>query len=164
AADYYISRYGVDKTNAEITDEINRIIEDFYICEAPLKPGAGEFLKQLHDKGTVMCVATTIDKNIASGALKRCGVYKYFVDIITCGDTGSGKDEPEIFEKALACLGTEKKYTYVFEDALHAAETAKRAGFPVAGVFDASEASQSELKACADIYLSDFEEGSSFLI
>lgn len=159
AADYYISRYGIEKSNSEIIKDINCMIEEFYVCEAPLKAGVKEFLEMLHNEGTIMCVATTIDKKIASKALGRCGVSGYFTDIITCGDTGSGKDEPEIYEKALACLGTGKEYTFVFEDALHAAKTAKKAGFPVVGVYDASEASQDELKACTDVYLTGFMDG-----
>lgn len=164
SADYYISRYGLDKTHDEIINDINRMIEDFYISEAPLKDGVKEFLDYLRGKGTVMCVATTIDRNIASKALERCGISGYFVHIVTCGEAGAGKDEPAIYEKALEYLGTEKKYTFVFEDALHAADTAKNAGFPVAGVYDASEYAQNELQVCSDVYITDFRSGKKYFL
>lgn len=164
SADYYISRYGLDKTHDEIINDINCMIEDFYISEAPLKDGVKEFLDYLRGKGTVMCVATTIDKNIASKALERCGISGYFVHIVTCGEAEAGKDEPAIYEKALEYLGTEKKYTFVFEDALHAAVTAKNAGFPVAGVYDASEDAQNELQVCSNVYIKDFRAGKKYFL
>ncbi len=60
---------------------------------------------------------------------------------------------------ALERLGTGLGETVVFEDALHAARTAKEAGFPVVGVFDPSSASdREELTRLADRYLNSFEE------
>ena len=47
----------------------------------------------------------------------------------------------------------------VFEDALFAIRTAKKAGFRVAGVYDPdSEADQEEIRALSDYYITSFEE------
>ena len=59
-----------------------------------------------------------------------------FEQIYTCTETGAGKDEPLIYLKAAESMQAEPKETLVFEDALHAAETAKKAGFVVVGVYD----------------------------
>ena len=49
-----------------------------------------------------------------------------------------------------------KSETVVFEDALHAAETAKRAGFFVVGVYDRHEPEATVLRSLADLYTADY--------
>ena len=56
--------------------------------------------------------------------------------------------------RAARRLGGRPERTLVFEDALHAARTAKAAGFLVCGVYDPSAAEdQAELRALSDWYL-----------
>ena len=52
--------------------------------------------------------------------------------------------------------------TVVFEDAIHAVETAKKDGFTVAAVFDESEKRQDEVRALADCYITSFEHLEQF--
>ena len=75
-------------------------------------------------------------------------------------DLGVGKKESaEIYERAMRRLQSNKKDTVVFEDAFHAIQTAKAAGFRVAAVYDASEeAHQEEIRGLADYYIRSFEE------
>ena len=55
---------------------------------------------------------------------------------------------------AARSLGSAPEHTIVFEDALHAARTAKEAGFLVAGVYDPSaEGDQEALREICDWYL-----------
>ena len=62
-------------------------------------------------------------------------------------------------ERAMRRLQSNKKDTVVFEDAFHAIQTAKAAGFRVAAVYDASEeAHQEEIRGLADYYIRSFEE------
>lgn len=136
AAQYYIDNYHLPESTDEIIMDIDRTIEQFYFEQARLKPGVKAFLQALQEKGTVMCVATATDRHLAHAALKRNGISQYFKDIFTCNIVGAGKDEPLIYETALACLGTEKSNTIIFEDAPHALATAKKAGFITACVYD----------------------------
>ena len=54
--------------------------------------------------------------------------------------------------------------TLVFEDAIHALRTARRAGFPTAGVYDEASADrQTEIKNESDYYLKEFENTEAFL-
>ena len=71
-----------------------------------------------------------------------------------------GKEEsPEIYERAMRRLQSNKKDTVIFEDALHAVRTAKAAGFRVAAVYDpAAEDDQAELRQLADYYIRSFDE------
>lgn len=56
-------------------------------------------------------------------------------------------------------LRSTKRDTVVFEDALHAIQTAKNAGFRVAAVYDPSaEADQEEIRRIADYYIRSFDE------
>ena len=46
----------------------------------------------------------------------------------------------------------------VVEDALHAIETAKKAGFSTAAVYDKANKEQEKIRETADIYLKSFDE------
>lgn len=158
AARYYQTEYGVTLSVEEITAGVNAMLEDFYRHKAALKPGAGEFVRELSRRGVRLCVATATDRYLVEAALERCGVLSCFERIFTCGEAGHGKDEPDIFEAALRFLGTERSETVVFEDALYAARTARAGGFPVAAVYDGHERGREALKALADLYLTSFSE------
>lgn len=56
-----------------------------------------------------------------------------------------------------------KDETLVFEDAYHAAKTAKGAGFYVAAVYDSREKAPEKMKAVSDIYLNNFLFPSDFI-
>ena len=85
-----------------------------------------------------------------------------FEAIFTCTEVGHGKDEPEIFRKAMECFDADRSNSVVFEDALHAIQTAKNDGFIVASVFDSSEKRQDEIRDISDCYIPDFEHLDEF--
>ncbi|MDD7501931.1 MAG: HAD-IA family hydrolase, partial [Elusimicrobia bacterium] len=90
----------------------------------------------------------------AEAAFKRTGLMEYIDFIITCDEVGVGKHNPLVYETALKKLGTNRKRTLVVEDALYALQTAKKAGFPTAGVYETS-AEQAAFRADAN-YCVDF--------
>lgn len=158
AACYYRTKYEVPLSPEEIIEGINRMVENFYLYEAPLKPGAAGFLESLYRGGVKMCVATATDQLLIKGALDRCGVGKYFSKIFTCETVGHGKDEPFIYREGLKHLGTKLSDTVVFEDAVHALETAKADGFLTAAVYDGHEKEQDKMRAFADYYFKELSE------
>lgn len=158
AARYYQTEYGVMLSIAEIMTGVNAMLEQYYRSQAPLKRGAVELLEQLQRSGVQLCIATATDRYLVEAALKRCGVLSCFGEIFTCNEVGHGKDEPGIFEAALHFLGTKKSETVVFDDALYAIQTAKKAGFPVAAVYDSHEKAQDKVRALADIYLEELTQ------
>ncbi len=106
-----------------------------------------------------MYVATATDRHLAQAALRHAGIDGYFRGIITCQEVGHGKDSPEIYERAMTRLQSNKRDTVVFEDALHAIETAKAAGFRVCAVYDSyAEAEQDKIRALSDYYIRSFED------
>ena len=122
---YIKERYEIEDTIEKIMNDINKIVENFYLYEAKSKKGIYEFLTKLKEKGIKMCVATATDKYLVEAALERNGILSFFDGIFTCTETGYGKDEPHIFNNALEFMQTKRKNTCVFEDALYAATTAE---------------------------------------
>ena len=158
-AAYLKEEYQIDKPISQIVKEVLKIVSDFYRFEAPLKPGVKETLEWLKSSGIRMVIATSGDKELVEAAMERNGVSQYFERIYTCTEVGAGKDEPEIYLKAAGFLQTEPENIAVFEDALHAAETAKTVGFMVVGVYDASnEENLSRMKEVCDCYYERMDE------
>ena len=158
AADYYRTHYGVTLSVKEIVDGVNTMVEGIYRTRVALKQGVADFLAQLKDNGTRMCIATVTDRYLVEETLDRLGLLQYFSEIFTCAEVGYGKDMPIIYRKALEHLGTTKNEAYVFEDSLFALKTAKADGFTTIGVYDRHENRQDNLKNLADYYIVDFAD------
>ncbi len=138
-------------TGREITDEVGAYMEDFYSNRVQAKAGVKNFLSLLKMEGVQCYLATATHRELVRRAIAHAGLEPYFKGIITSGEVGKNKiDSPDIYEWA---------DTVVFEDALFAIRTAKKAGFRVAGVYDPdSEADQEEIRALSDYYITSFEE------
>lgn len=162
AACYLRREYDLTLSTEEIMKGINQMIEHFYLSEILPKPGVCEFLEHMKKAGISMCIATASERYQIEGALKRCGMSQYFDAIFTCSEIGHGKEEPFIFRQAMEVCGAERNTTVVFEDAFHAALTARRDGFSVIAVYDESEKYQEEIRRLADCYLVDFVHTKDF--
>lgn len=158
-AAYCKERYALPQSVEEIVSLIEGRVEKFYKEEVQAKPGVEKFLSLLKMEGVWMYVATATDRHLAEAALRHAGIDGYFRGILTCQEVGQGKDSPEIFERCMRRLRSNKKDTVIFEDALHAIETAKAAGFRVCGVYDDSAREDQEaIRRIADYYITSFEE------
>lgn len=154
-ASYLKSRYQLIQTESQILQGVQDVIRDFYYEEAELKPGARELLVHLHGQGVVMALATSSVRSHVEHALKRLEVWDYFQVMYTCSEVGAGKRESaRIYQEASRYLGVMPQDTFVFEDVLHALETARGAGYKVAGVYDRySEDDQEKIRRMSDVYL-----------
>ncbi|WP_298019388.1 HAD family phosphatase [uncultured Dysosmobacter sp.] len=152
--------YGLPLSVDEIIQQIEDRVCDFYEHQVQAKPGVQKFLSLLKMEGVWMYVATNTDRHLAEAALRHAGIDQYFRGLLTCSEIGAGKnDSPEIYERAMTRLRSTKRDTVIFEDAVHAIRTAKRAGFRVCGVYDPSaEADQAEIRRLSDYYIRSFEE------
>ena len=159
---YFKKEYEIDLSVEEIMEGINKTVENFYIHEVQPKAGVVDFLKQIKQKGVTTCIATASEYYQIEAALQRCHMEDLFDSIFTCTEVGHGKDEPIIFRKAMEHFDAERDNTIIFEDALHAVETAKKDGFKVAVVFDSSEKRQMEIQQLSDFYITDFEQIDGF--
>ena len=160
SAEYCKTTYHMPETVEEIMAMTLAEVEDHYTHHAEAKAGVKKVLSLLKMEGVWMYVATNTDRHLAEAALRHAGIDQYFRGILTCSEIGAGKnDSPEIYERAMTRLRSNKKDTVIFEDAVHAIRTAKRAGFRVCGVYDPSaEADQEEIRRLSDYYIRSFEE------
>lgn len=159
AAQYFIDEYGVDKTQEEVCQGINQMSEDFYKNEALLKEGVIEFLDYLKANNVRICLATATDRYLANAALNKNNAKDYFEEIFTCTEVGESKSSSKIYDEAIKFLGTDKESTYIFEDILFAMQTAKKAGYNVAGIYDRfSHKDMDNIKDLADIYFMSYSE------
>ncbi|MBE6032641.1 MAG: HAD family phosphatase [Clostridiales bacterium] len=159
SAAYFQKEYGINKTVPEILAGANDLLRDAYGHTVPLKPGAKDLLKKMKQHGIPMCIATATDQELAEMALRRLGVIDYFQFILTCRTGEMSKRKPYIFYELPKMLGTDPEGTWVFEDALHAAKSAKTAGLNVLAVYDASsKRNEEELRELADVYVESLEE------
>ena len=159
AADYYRKNYGVSLSVSEIVSGVNKMIKTFYNTKVMPKNGIKKYLEYLKECGVKMCIATLSDKELVLNTLCRLELSKYFSEVFTCTDFGTGKTTPDIYRTALLHLGTPKEETYVFEDALYAAKTAKADGFSVVGIYDRYEPNQEMLKKVSNLYIKDYTDG-----
>lgn len=162
AACYFQREYGLSQPLEEIMDGINRAVEVYYFRDVLPKPGIPAFLQALREAGVALCIATATDRYQIEAALTRCGLSEFFPAIFTCSEVGRGKDDPLIYRQAMAHCGADRSHTVIFEDAIHAVETAKADGFTVVGIQDDSEERQTLLQSLTDCYLHDFTDPEAF--
>lgn len=159
AAEYLKEHYLPQEDIRTIIAGVLGEIRDFYLYDVELKPGAAELLEYLERSGVPMAAATSGDGKLARAALERLGVRKYFEEIYTCTEVGAGKDQPLIYQQAAQCLQAGSEDTWVFEDALHAIQTAKAAGFVTVGVYDPFHKNErEEIRREADYYLENLSD------
>lgn len=162
-AAYMKDNYNLSMSCEAIVDGVKDIVREYYVKKIPCKPGVREFLEKLKSCNVPMAVATATDLDLAAAALERNGIASYFTKIVTCREAGAGKSQPGVFHLARKSLKTRMKDTWIFEDALHAIQTAKDAGYPVCAVYDeANQPELDEIQTLSDIFLNDFTEISSF--
>lgn len=159
ACDYLVQVFGLDLSPEETGKQILQIVEEKYLHHIDLKDGALEFVKAAYNNGIKMCVATSNKKKLAEDALKSHGLMEYIEFVLTSDEVGCGKESPLIFERAAEMLGSKPEETAVFEDSIHAVNSAKKAGFYVVGVYDPlSEEEFVEIEKAADRTIISFAE------
>ena len=159
AANYLNNRFQLSLSTFEIMEGIKGVVEKQYAEEVQLKPFVREYLQRLKACHTRMCIVTASEYAYTEAALKRLEVWDCFDFILTCSEVGYGKDNPIIFLRAAQEWGMKPHDIVVFEDALHAVQTAKEAGFYTVGVYDDSAKEDvEEIKRIADLFTYNWNE------
>ena len=100
---------------------------------APL-PGVLEMLDDARQMGLKIAIASSSPCSWVTGHLERLALMDYFDCIVAEDDVSHTKPDPELFLKALDCLGLDASQAVVFEDSLNGVLAAKRAGLYVVAV------------------------------
>ena len=152
------TRFDLKMTDKELFDEFFTLIKEKYLADTKPKNDIIEFLEKLKAKGVKMGIATATGEPALIAVLEKFNMLHYFQEIYSTYTVGASKTEPKVYDVVLNELGTEKETTWIFEDALYAAKTAKKAGYNVVGICDKSEPEQEELKNLVDIYIHNYSE------
>ncbi len=153
-----IERFKLDKSYEELLEMLFDYIRGRYLVETEPKNDIIEFLDKLKAKGVKMGIATATGESALMAVLEKYNMTHYFSAIYSTYTVGASKTEPRVYDVVLEAIGTEKATTWVFEDALYAATTAKKNGYNVVGIYDKSEPRQDELKDMVDIYINNYGE------
>lgn len=153
-----IERFNLNKTYEELLSELFEYIKGRYMTETEPKNDIIEFLERLKAKGVKMGIATATGEPALKAVLEKYGMLHYFSAIYSTYTVGASKTESKVYDVVLNELGTDKETTWVFEDALYAAETAKSNGYNVVGIYDKSEPNQEKLKEVVDIFIHNYGE------
>lgn len=153
-AQYLLSHFPLRGSLQETIDGINALVEQRYQSAVPLKAGVLPLLRYLQKNGVRLCAATASDRVLAESAFSRTGILPYFERVFTCTEEGISKARPEFYRHVAAQMGLIPEKTAVFEDALHAVQSAKAAGFLVVALAEASsKEDEAEIRRTADLFL-----------
>jgi beta-phosphoglucomutase family hydrolase len=118
-------------------------------------PNVLELLRQLHDRGIRMAIASsTVIENIRL-IIGSLGIEKYFKAVITGHDVTEGKPSPQVFLLAAQRLGVNPANSIVFEDAVAGVKAAKSAGMHCVAI---TSTHPREKLAEADLIVDSLEE------
>ena len=151
-------KFNLKESYDELLDQFFDYLKALYLDAAAPKNDIIDFLEKLKSKGVKMGIATASRESAVEAALKKFDMLDYFEAIYSTYTVGVAKTESKVYDTVLEVLGTEKDTTWVFEDALYAAKTAKENGYHLVGIYDKSEKNVAKLQQLADIYIHNYSE------
>jgi HAD superfamily hydrolase (TIGR01509 family) len=125
--------------------------EDLYLIE-----GVEELIKDLHQNGIQLIVASSAAKVTIDRVFKRFGLHQYFSHIVSGEDFPNSKPHPAIFEFAASLSIASKENCIVIEDSTNGIISAKAAGIFCIGYN--SENSKLQDLSKANIIINHFYE------
>lgn len=159
SARYFIEELGLNMTPQAIQAELDAYALPKYRDSILPKPGVEAVLQALCAAGVPVCILTASPQHMMRPCLERNGLAPYFAFTWCCDDLGMKKNQPEIYARTCAELGTKPENTLFFDDNLLALTTATRAGMLSVGVFDESSAAdEAAIRAATVRYLRRWEE------
>lgn len=151
-------RFNLRETTQELFENFFVFLGEIYREGATPKEGVIDFLIKLREKNVKIGIATASGETAIAVALEKFSMTDYFDAIYSTYTVNAPKTQPTVYDVTLEALGTDKQTTWIFEDALYAAKTAKANGYRVVGIYDESEADIQGMKEICDIYVNGYGE------
>lgn len=158
AAAYLKWQYALDMTCAEIEQGFyEQLLMEYK--SVLYKDGARSFLSICREKQLPVCVFTANQYDLSVQTLQRLGLLSYCRKVITCETCGFSKRNIESYAYVAQRLQCPLSECIVIEDALHAVQSAKRAGCMVWAMYDASnESDWKQICAWADDSFREYQK------
>lgn len=158
-AEYFQKKYGVKDSVEQIVDAVNSMVYEDYEKNIGPKKGVIEFLDYLLENNVKMSVATATDKKCVMAALTHLDMLKYFVGVYCCNEYNTNKSVSKIYDVAAEAMDVPKENIIVFEDAIHAIETAIGSGYKICAVYDDyAKKDEIKIRELSNWYIEDFTE------
>lgn len=159
-AQYFLDLFPeLPHTREEIEAEWHQMAFEIYTTKIQLKKGAYSFIKNMHDAGVKLGIATSNARDLAKGVLINNKIFDYFDSVWTSDEAKAGKPAPDVYLNVAKSLGVSPERCLVFEDVPKGILAGKNAGMKVCAVEDAFSKPQEDLKReLADYYIQDFDD------
>ncbi|NCC55144.1 MAG: HAD family phosphatase [Erysipelotrichia bacterium] len=159
SAKYFIDKFHIPRSEEEIKQDWNEMVEVEYRHHIQSKKGSYEMLEAMHFHQIKMCVATSCNKEHAKLALERLQLLPYISFILTCSEVGKNKEYPDIFHACAKKMNVKPEECFVVEDLYMALKVSKEEGFKTIGIYDHLSAHEKEAaQSVCDYYIHDFYE------
>lgn len=158
-ANYIKEQYGISDSIEDMKTAWNRMAEEKYEKEVPLKPGADRFIRKIREMGIKTGVATSNSRHLVEIALQARGIRSELDVVRTACEVEHGKPAPDIYLLVAEDLGVKPEHCLVFEDIIEGIQAGKRAGMHTCAVADAASAAiWQEKKQEAEYAITDYYE------
>ena len=159
AAELTVQKYLPNEDVESVKQEWIDMSKHAYKETIPLKEGALELLKLLHDNGVIIALATANSKDIYEPCLTRLEMFEHFAVVADVNSCKEGKSSPEIYDRIAKQFNAKREETVIFEDMIVPIKTAFNAGYNVVGVYD--KASTKDEQAAINnshLYIKNYSE------
>ncbi len=158
-ANYTKNRFGLPDTPEELMQEWTDMAIHEYSHNVLMKPFVKEFIEYLKTNGKKIVLCTSSPEYFFKPALKNNGIYNLFDGFANTCEAGEGKNSVKVYLLAAQKAGVAPEKCLVFEDVITAAQTAKKAGMLLCGVYDErSRQYTAQLRESCDMYIESFSE------
>lgn len=137
-SEFFKDFYNLPETADEIYNEFCDRINEFYSYEVQEKENAFNVLKEYKQKGYKVVLGTATGKEFVDRVLERFDIEKYFDFVMTSDMASSSKSSPDFFRKIADKLSIEPEEIFLFDDAPHALDAARKLGIVTVAVYDES--------------------------
>lgn len=162
AAQLFITRYHLEKTEDEMLLFFRDRLRTIYARDVELIPGAAEFLAELEARDILAMIATAGDGECICSVLRRYDLEKTCDGVFDCTSVSVGKSEPEMYDLARSRMNFDKDEIMVFEDALYALRCASSNGYTCVAICSPDDKEFELKKACAWKTMPDYRNLDEF--
>lgn len=136
SAEYFKKKYSLEDSIEKMMQDIDDIMDNFYMNYVEIKPGIRDLLEALYTRNVKMCIASATDKYLIEKVIKKLNIDKYFSYITTSSIVGSSKSKPDIYMSCSDYFNIDYKDTIIFEDLPYGIISSKPKGFYTVGLYD----------------------------